>query len=320
MDIGSLVALAGSTLAAAAVTDAWETTRHMFVRLFRRGQPDSTTERQLDATRDQVSAASPSDVEHVKAAVAAEWAVRLKDLLADHPSAEAELRALVEEVQALLPAGVVSATDHSLAAGRDFNIDASGRGVAAGVIHGNVAARDAYIADRMEVHQGWSPRPSPPDTSAAVEYIDGLLSSGISFQAAVRRVLRLALESALPANLLTTEHLAVALLKEPESSWRSALKENGTNPAEVLALLEARCGQIPPSSGQPKVTDTVRDVMADAIRTARRQRKQVDDRLLTISLLSRAERLAGILEQVHSFPVGNWLRTLRAPESPIRTP
>ena len=54
------------------------------------------------------------------------------------PSVEAELRALVEEVAAQLPAGAVSAADHSLAAGRDVNITASGGGMAAGVMHGNV--------------------------------------------------------------------------------------------------------------------------------------------------------------------------------------
>ncbi len=50
----------------------------------------------------------------------------------------AELRALVEEVAAQLPAAAVSAADHSVAAGRDVNITASGGGTAAGVIHGNV--------------------------------------------------------------------------------------------------------------------------------------------------------------------------------------
>ena len=55
---------------------------------------------------------------------------------------EADLRALVQEIQAQLPAGTVSAADHSVAAGRDVNITASGGGVAAGVIHGNVAPPD----------------------------------------------------------------------------------------------------------------------------------------------------------------------------------
>lgn len=142
MDIAGLAALAGSTLVAAAVTDAWETTRHKLARLFGRGQPDPAIERRLDATRDQLAAASAADAERVQAEVAAEWAVRLKDLLADDPGAEAELRALVEEVRAQLPAWSMSAADHSAAAGRDFNVRADRGGVAAGVIHGNVAPPD----------------------------------------------------------------------------------------------------------------------------------------------------------------------------------
>ena len=67
---------------------------------------------------------------------------RLADLLEEDPDAEADLRALVQQIQAALPAGMVSAADHAVAAGRDVNISASGGGVAAGVIHGNVAPPD----------------------------------------------------------------------------------------------------------------------------------------------------------------------------------
>ena len=66
----------------------------------------------------------------------------VRDLLDEDPALEAELRALVEEVAARLPAGAVSAAGHSVAAGRDVNITASGGGIAAGVIHGNVAPPD----------------------------------------------------------------------------------------------------------------------------------------------------------------------------------
>jgi hypothetical protein len=52
---------------------------------------------------------------------------------------EADLRAVVQEIAAQLPAGIVSAADHSVAAGGDVNISASGGGLAAGVIHGSAA-------------------------------------------------------------------------------------------------------------------------------------------------------------------------------------
>jgi hypothetical protein len=74
----------------------------------------------------------------VQADLASQWALRLTDLLED-PGAEAELRALVEEIRAMLPAGAVSAVDRAVAAGGDVNVRADRGSVAAGVIHGNVA-------------------------------------------------------------------------------------------------------------------------------------------------------------------------------------
>ena len=63
----------------------------------------------------------------------------MRDLREEDPGVEADLRALVEAIAAQLPAGMVSAADHSVAAGRDVNVSATSGGVAAGVIHGNVA-------------------------------------------------------------------------------------------------------------------------------------------------------------------------------------
>jgi len=61
------------------------------------------------------------------------------DLLDEDPDFEAGLRALVEAIAAQLPVGVVSLSDYSVAAGRDVSITASGGGIAAGVINGDVA-------------------------------------------------------------------------------------------------------------------------------------------------------------------------------------
>ena len=142
MDVSSLLALAGNTLVAAAVTDVWDTARHRFARLFGRGQPDSVTERRLEATRSQLTAAAPAELEQVQADLASKWALRLSDLLEENPDAEAELRALVDEIRVMLPAGAVSAAGHSVAAGGDVNVRAEHGSVAAAVIHGNVAPPD----------------------------------------------------------------------------------------------------------------------------------------------------------------------------------
>jgi hypothetical protein len=137
----ALATVAGNTVVTAAVTDAWEAARKGFARLLGRGDPDRTkaVERRLEDTRERLTEATGADLERTRAALEAQWVTRLTDLLEEDPGVETDLRALVEEIAAQLPAGMVSATDHSVAAGRDVNITASGSAVAAGVIHGNVA-------------------------------------------------------------------------------------------------------------------------------------------------------------------------------------
>jgi hypothetical protein len=138
----ALAQFAGQTVAAAAITDVWESARGRFARLLGRGNARKTqvADGWLAQTRDQLAAAGPGAAEQVQQAQAVRWAARFADLLDEDPGVETELRALVEEVAAQLPAEAVSATDHSLAAGRNVNISASGSGLAAGVVHGNVAA------------------------------------------------------------------------------------------------------------------------------------------------------------------------------------
>jgi hypothetical protein len=138
MVVASLLLLAGQTIVAAAATDAWGLCKRGFAKLLGRGDPakEQLTEQKLEATRQQLAG---SDSDQARAAEAVAWKTRLESLLEEDPGAEAQLRALVEEVRAQLPAGVVSAADHSVAAGRDVNITASGGGLAAGVIHGDVA-------------------------------------------------------------------------------------------------------------------------------------------------------------------------------------
>ncbi len=137
----ALAQWAGQTVAAAAVTDVWEAARQKIARLLGRGNPKRTgaVERWLDETRQQLTAAQGADLEPARAEAARRWEGRFADLLDEDPGVEAGLRAVVQEIAAQLPAGMVSAADHSVAAGRDMNISASGGGIAAGVVHGNVS-------------------------------------------------------------------------------------------------------------------------------------------------------------------------------------
>jgi hypothetical protein len=137
----ALAVLAGNTLVTAAVTEGWEAAGKGFARLLGRGDPDQATaaERRLEETHDQLTQATGADLERVRAALEAQWTTRLADLLEDDPGVEADLRALVEQIQAQLPAA-----DHAVVAGRDMNV--SGRvtiadrgGVVAGDVHGSIS-------------------------------------------------------------------------------------------------------------------------------------------------------------------------------------
>ena len=140
-DLMALAVLAGQTVVTAAVTDAWETARHGFVRVLGRGDPKriQLAEQRLKKTHEQLMGTAGSDLEQARAALEAQWVTRIADLLEEDPGTERDLRAVVQEIQAALPAGMVSATDHAVAAGGNVNISATSGGTAAGVIHGNVA-------------------------------------------------------------------------------------------------------------------------------------------------------------------------------------
>ena len=141
-DLLALAALAGNTVVTAAVTDTWEAARDKFVQLLGRGDPDKAklAEQRLAETHDQLAAGTSTEPERARAALAERWAGRLADLLEEDFGAETDLRAAVQEIQAMLPAGTVSAANHAVAAGRDLTISASGGGFAAAVIRGNVTS------------------------------------------------------------------------------------------------------------------------------------------------------------------------------------
>jgi len=102
-----LAQFAGQKVAAAAITDEWESVRGRFARLLGRGNTRRTevAEQWLTQTREQLAAADPGSAEQARQAAAQRWAGRFSDLLDEDPSAQAELRALVEEVAAQLPSG-----------------------------------------------------------------------------------------------------------------------------------------------------------------------------------------------------------------------
>ena len=167
MDISSLAALAGNTLVTAAVTDAWETARHRFARLFGRGEPDPVTERRLEATRSQLAAASADGREQMRADMAGQWALRLADLLEEDPELAAELRALVVKTRTQLPAETVAAADQAAAAGRYVNISALQAAVAAVMLPEDVMPPDPTRPGPVRSSPGPRPGSLSPTRSLA---------------------------------------------------------------------------------------------------------------------------------------------------------
>ncbi len=137
----ALASLAGQTVVTAAVTDTWEAARRKFAQLLGRGDSNKTklADQRLTETHDQLARAAGTDLERTRTALAERWAGRLADLLEEDPDMEPDLRVLLQEIQAVLPADMMSAVGHVIVAGQDVNITASGGGIAAGMIHGNVA-------------------------------------------------------------------------------------------------------------------------------------------------------------------------------------
>jgi len=136
----TLAALAGNTFVAAASTGVWEVAGRKLVPLLGGGdrKKEQLAERRLKETRQQVERVSGRELEKARADLGRVWQVRLADLLEEDPAVEAELRAVVKEILAQLPARTAAAVEHAAAAGQDVNTSASEAGVAAGRPHGEV--------------------------------------------------------------------------------------------------------------------------------------------------------------------------------------
>jgi hypothetical protein len=144
----ALPSLAANTVVAAATTDAWEAAGQGFARLLGRGDPEQEqlAERRLAETREQLTGAEGADLEQARAALAERWAGRLADLLEEYPDAEADLRTLIQEVQAALIASGYGEDD---AYGPEHPETLAARGVLAAVtgFAGDAAgARDQFAA------------------------------------------------------------------------------------------------------------------------------------------------------------------------------
>ena len=73
-EFDNLSQVAAISLVSAMATDSWEAVKRRFATVAR-------LDRQIDATRTELAAASGSDLDRVKSAQAQAWVIRLQDIL-----------------------------------------------------------------------------------------------------------------------------------------------------------------------------------------------------------------------------------------------
>ncbi len=142
--LSALADLAGRTVVAAATTDAWETAQRGLAQMLGRGDAKQArlARQWLAQTYKQLTVADQTDAGRTRAALAQLWTGRLSELLEEHRDAEVDLRALVQEIQAALPAETASASDNAIAADGDVNAGASSTKIKTAVARGNIAPPD----------------------------------------------------------------------------------------------------------------------------------------------------------------------------------
>jgi hypothetical protein len=136
-DIQAVLAIGATTLVTAAATDVWNgLARPGFIRLFGRGGADQEAKaaRRLDALAATVEQAPADRQVEVRAQQQPQWLTRLQDLAEDDPTVIDDLRALVTEITAELPAEQQVQVQ---------NVVARDHGRAFGVQNGNIFYHEA---------------------------------------------------------------------------------------------------------------------------------------------------------------------------------
>jgi len=122
----ALAELAGKMLVDATATEEWETAERGYAQLLGRGHAKQLAGQWLEETRKQLTGRAGTNTESIRTALAMRWTVRLADLLEENPDAEAELRALVQQIQAALPAENLSESKRTSSVSGDVSAYAAG--------------------------------------------------------------------------------------------------------------------------------------------------------------------------------------------------
>lgn len=106
-ELVELAGTAGTTIVTLLATDAWEKTKIAVAGLWGKIHPDrvAAVEADLADTRTELLAAQAARDTQTKQALAGDWQRKLHRLFRDDPAAAAQLRAILDELSSVLPAG-----------------------------------------------------------------------------------------------------------------------------------------------------------------------------------------------------------------------
>jgi Tetratricopeptide repeat len=109
----------------AASSHEWETAERRIAQLLGRGDVDQVrlAEQRLEETHEKLTGAAGTDAGLIRTALEVGWAGRLLDFLEENPDTEADLETLVQEIQAVLPAETVPASNHTVSANSAVSTD-----------------------------------------------------------------------------------------------------------------------------------------------------------------------------------------------------
>lgn len=155
--------------------------------------------------------------------------------------------------------------------------------------------------------------------TTAVQFIESLIEEQ-NLHPKVARVLRASLSLAESMGILTAEHIILVLLNDSNSELSHTIINTSVDPKEVAALIEMKLRPFHDSDGDIPVTDTIRNAIDIASRTAKHDKSLVTERLLAHCLFKCALRLSKYLENEHQFPVARWMADLSLPTAPFLTP
>ncbi|WP_097869242.1 hypothetical protein [Streptomyces sp. rh34] len=116
-ELTALAASGATAFVGLMVTEAWTQARGRVARFLGRGEDDEAVDAELEASRRELTAARAAADDEAVADVEEEWRIRLRRALRANPEAADELRALLDDLSPLAPAGPAVSVTNTVSGG-----------------------------------------------------------------------------------------------------------------------------------------------------------------------------------------------------------